>query len=69
MKTIMHIENALKDLDKEIKDLMFQTNVSMKKRDDEVLFIQQQKSVLEQTLSDLKYIQANPPKSTTACKS
>ncbi len=68
MKTIIHIENALKDLNKELQELMFKTNVAMKTRDDEVLLIQQQKRVLEQTLEDLTHLKNNPPKSVSACK-
>lgn len=68
MKTITHIEDALKDLNSELKELMFKTNVAMKQRDDEVLLIQQQKRVLEQTLEDLSHLRDNPPKSVSACK-
>jgi len=68
LKTIIHIENALKDLNKELQELMFKTNVAMKTRDDEVLLIQQQKRVLEQTLEDLTHLKNNPPKSVSACK-
>jgi len=68
MKSIRYIVDALEDLDKELRELMFKTNVSMKKRDDEVLLIQQQKRVLEQTLEDLTHLRDNPPKSVSACK-
>jgi len=68
MKTITHIESALKELNDELRELMFTTNVSMKQRDDEVLLIQQQKRVLEQTLEDLTHLFNNPPKSVSACK-
>ena len=68
MKSITYIEKALGSLNQELRDLMFKTDVSMKQRDDEVLYIYQQKRVLEQTLRDLNHIKENPPKSTSSCK-
>ncbi|RUM64369.1 MAG: hypothetical protein DSZ03_04305 [Sulfurimonas sp.] len=67
MKPIHHIENALKDLDTEVEIILMNIALSLTQKDAKMLPILQQKKVLEQTLEDLKYLEAHPPAPNQPC--
>jgi alpha-galactosidase len=67
MNSIKHIENALKELDDEVKAILEDWNISMNEKDNLMLPLLQQKRVLTQTLEDLKYLKENPPTPNQAC--
>jgi len=69
MKSITFIEEALKSLDDEVQALLLNMSISLTQKDDLMLPLLQQKRVLDQTLEDLKYLQANPPAKGGPCKS
>ena len=69
MKTITFIEDALKSLDDEVQALLMNMSISLTEKDDLMLPLLQQKRVLDQTLEDLKYLEANPPAKGGPCKS
>ena len=68
MKSINFIEEALKSLDEEVQEILLNMSISLTQKDDLMLPLLQQKRVLDQTLEDLKYLQANPPAQGGACK-
>lgn len=67
MKSIIHIENALKELDKEVESVLLDMNIPLNEKDNLMLPMLQQKRVLKQTLDDLTYLKNNPPKQNQAC--
>ncbi len=67
MKPIHHIENALKDLDKEVEAVLMNLSLSLTQKDNVMLPILQQKKVLKQTLEDLKYLEEHPPTPNQPC--
>jgi hypothetical protein len=67
MKSIEHIKNALKDLDSEVESILLNISLSLQEKDNAMLPILQQKRVLSQTLEDLEYLKANPPKPNQPC--
>ncbi len=67
MKSILNIENALKDLDSEVMAILADMSVPMNDKDHKMLIVLQQKRVLEQTLKDLIYLRDNPPKPSASC--
>ncbi|MEA3523338.1 MAG: hypothetical protein U9R50_10205 [Campylobacterota bacterium] len=67
MKSIEHIKNALKDLDKEVEDILLNISLSLQDKDNIMLPLLQQKRVLTQTLEDLEYLKAHPPKPNQPC--
>lgn len=67
MNSIKHIENALRDLDKEVQDILSNTSMALNEKDNFMLPLLQQKRVLTQTLEDLKYLQENPPTPNQPC--
>ncbi len=67
MKPIQHIQNALKDLDKEVEATLMNISLSLTEKDNVMLPILQQQKVLKQTLEDLEYLEANPPTPNQAC--
>ncbi|NOQ30323.1 MAG: hypothetical protein GQ570_04275 [Helicobacteraceae bacterium] len=67
MKSIKFIEDALQNIDLEVKQLFSDYDIPMKKKDSLMLSLVQQKSTLEQTLKDLTYLKENPP-SSQGCK-
>lgn len=69
MKSITFIEDALKSLDEEVQALLMNMSISLTEKDDLMLPLLQQKRVLDQTLEDLKYLEANPPAKGGPCKS
>lgn len=69
MKSITYIEAALKELDNDVQALLMNMSISLTEKDDLMLPLLQQKRVLDQTLEDLKYLQANPPLKGGPCKS
>ena len=69
MKSITFIEDALKSLDDEVQALLLNMSISLTQKDDLMLPLLQQKRVLDQTLEDLKYLEANPPAKGGPCKS
>jgi len=67
MKSIEHINNALKDLDKEVETILLDWSINLTNKDNLMLPLLQQKKVLTQTLEDLTYLKENPPKPNQAC--
>jgi archaellum component FlaC len=65
--SIQHIENALKDLDNEVEKILLDWGIPLNEKDNLMLPILQQKRVLSQTLEDLKYLKANPPRPNQPC--
>jgi len=67
MKSIEHINNALKDLDKEVEGILLNISLSLQDKDNVMLPLLQQKRVLTQTLEDLEYLRDNPPTPNQPC--
>ncbi len=67
MKPIEHIQNALKDIDKEVESILLNIKLALDEKDDLMLPIVQQKKVLTQTLEDLEYLRDNPPTPKGGC--
>jgi hypothetical protein len=65
--SIQHIKNALNDLDKEVEKILLDWGIPLNEKDNLMLPILQQKRVLSQTLEDLEYLKANPPKPNQPC--
>ena len=67
MKSIKHINNALKDLDTEVEKILMDWSINLTDKDNLMLPLLQQKRVLQQTLEDLTYLKENPPATNQAC--
>jgi len=67
MNSIKHINNALKDLDKEVETILLDWSIPLNEKDNLMLPLLQQKRVLTQTLEDLTYLKENPPKPNQPC--
>ena len=67
MKSIEHINNALKDLDKEVEKILLDWSINLTDKDNLMLPLLQQKKVLQQTLEDLIYLKEHPPTPNQAC--
>jgi hypothetical protein len=67
MKSIKHIENALKELDDEVQTILLDWSIPLNEKDNLMLPILQQKRVLTQTLEDLTYLKEHPPKPNQPC--
>jgi len=67
MNSIKHIQNAIKDLDKEVEAVLMNMALPLNEKDNLMLPMLQQKRVLAQTLEDLIYLKNNPPKPNQAC--
>ncbi|MCF6339924.1 MAG: hypothetical protein L3J10_04095 [Sulfurimonas sp.] len=67
MNSIKNIQNAIKDLDKEVEAVLTDMALPLNEKDNLMLPILQQKRVLTQTLEDLIYLKNNPPKPNQAC--
>lgn len=65
--SIAHIQNALKDLDKEMEGIVMDLSLSLKEKDNLMLPILLEKKVLKQTLEDLQYLKDNPPPPDQPC--
>jgi hypothetical protein len=65
--SIKHIKNALKDLDAEVEKILLDWGLPLNEKDNLMLPILQQKRVLTQTLEDLEYLKAHPPKPNQPC--
>ena len=65
--SIQHIQNALKDLDDEVQKILLNWDIPLNEKDNLMLPILQQKKVLAQTLEDLEYLKAHPPKPNQPC--
>ncbi|MEO1937783.1 MAG: hypothetical protein ABGW85_04015 [Sulfurimonas sp.] len=65
--SIQHIKNALKDLDAEVEKILLDWGLPLNEKDNLMLPILQQKRVLTQTLEDLEYLKAHPPKPNQPC--
>jgi hypothetical protein len=65
--SIKHIKNALQDLDDEVQKILLDWGIPLNEKDNLMLPILQQKRVLTQTLEDLEYLKANPPKPNQPC--
>jgi alpha-galactosidase len=67
MKSIEHIQNALKDLDDEVQKILMDWSINLTEKDNLMLPLLQQKRVLTQTLEDLTYLKEHPPAQNQAC--
>ena len=67
MKSILHVKNALSDLDKEVKKILTDWSIPLNEKDNLMLPLLQQKKVLTQTLEDLEYLRDNPPTPNQPC--
>lgn len=67
MKSIEHINNALKDLDEEVQNILIDWSINLTEKDNLMLPLLQQKRVLTQTLEDLTYLKEHPPAPNQAC--
>ncbi len=67
MKAIEHINNALKDLDDEVQNILIDWSINLTEKDNLMLPLLQQKRVLTQTLEDLTYLKEHPPAPNQAC--
>ena len=67
MNSIIHIKNALQELDDEVQKILLNWDIPLNEKDNLMLPILQQKKVLEQTLEDLTYLKDNPPSPNQAC--
>jgi hypothetical protein len=65
--SIQHVKNALKDLDDEVEKILLDWGIPLNEKDNLMLPILQQKKVLTQTLEDLEYLKAHPPKPNQPC--
>ncbi len=67
MKPIEHIKSAIHDLDNEVHSILMNIKLNLTEKDNLMLPILQQKKVLQQTLEDLEYLEANPPTPNQPC--
>jgi len=67
MNSIKHIENALKELDDEVQEILLDWEIPLNEKDNLMLPILQQKKVLTQTLEDLIYLKEHPPAPNQPC--
>lgn len=67
MNSIKHIENALKELDDEVQTILLDWSIPLNEKDNLMLPILQQKTVLDQTKKDLEYLKDNPPTPNQPC--
>ena len=67
MKSIIHIQNALKELDDEVQTILLDWSIPLNEKDNLMLPILQQKRVLTQTLEDLTYLKEHPPTPNQPC--
>ena len=67
MNSIKHIQNAIKELDKEVEGVLMNMVLPLNEKDNLMLPMLQQKKVLAQTLEDLTYLREHPPKPNQAC--
>ncbi|MCF6330907.1 MAG: hypothetical protein L3I99_05105 [Sulfurimonas sp.] len=67
MNSIIHINNALQELDNEVEKILVNWDIAMNEKDNLMLPILQQKKVLTQALEDLTYLKENPPAPNRAC--
>lgn len=68
MNSIIHIKNALKELDDEVQKILLDWGIPLNEKDNLMLPILQQKKVLDQTLEDLIYLQEHPPTPNQPCR-
>ncbi len=67
MNSIIHIKNALQELDDEVQKILLDWDIPLNEKDNLMLPILQQKKVLDQTLADLIYLKEHPPTPNQAC--
>ncbi len=67
MNSIIHIQNALKELDDEVQTILLNWDIPLNEKDNLMLPILQQKKVLTQTFEDLTYLKDNPPTPNQPC--
>ncbi|MDY0116898.1 MAG: hypothetical protein RBR59_04900 [Sulfurimonadaceae bacterium] len=67
MKSILHIQNAIADLNKEVEQILLNISLPLNEKDNLMLPLLQQKKVLLQTLEDLEYLRDNPPSPNQPC--
>lgn len=67
MNSIIHIKNALQELDDEVQKILQDWSIPLNEKDNLMLPILQQKKVLDQTLKDLTYLKEHPPTPNQAC--
>ena len=66
-QSVVHIENAIKDLDKEMEGIVMNFALSLQEKDNVMLPLVLEKKILTQAIEDLKYLEANPPKKNQPC--
>jgi len=67
MNAIKHVQNAIDELDKEVQELLLDWSVPLNEKDNIMLPKLQIKKVLLQTVEDLEYLKAHPPRPNQAC--
>ena len=67
MKSITHINNAIKDLDREVELILLDMRLSLTEKDNKMLPLVEQKKILTKALESLVYLQQNPPKLNQPC--
>lgn len=67
MKSIIYIEQAIAELDKEVEATLLNIKLSLKDKDNIMLPLLLQKKVLKQTLEDLTYLKEHPPTPDQPC--
>jgi len=67
MNAIKHVQNAIDELDAEVQKLLLDWSVPLNEKDNIMLPKLQVKKVLLQTLEDLEYLKAHPPRPNQAC--
>lgn len=67
MESIKHIDNAIKELDDRVQEILVDWSIPLNEKDNLMLAILLQKKVLDQTKKDLEYLKANPPSPNQAC--
>jgi len=67
MNAIKHVQNAIDELDKEVGELLLDWSVPLNEKDNIMLPKLQIKKVLLQTVEDLEYLKAHPPRPNQAC--
>lgn len=67
MRSIKHIEAALAELNDAVHGILINQSIPLTEKDNLMLPLVREKKVLQQTLEDLKYLEANPPSPNQPC--
>jgi archaellum component FlaC len=65
--SVQHIQNAIKELDKEMEKIVMDFSLSLKEKDNLMLPIVLEKKILTQAIEDLLYLKDNPPPKDQPC--